>query len=179
LVEGVGMRFSAAAAVCVVLMLFVSCSATKTVSAQRNGWHIDPGVGYGPIKLGMSPDEVRARLGPPPPSPGPSINTLWRWPDALAVGFSVDQHTVNYVSIREQSGVTSGGARVGSTMDQVVGEFGGSSTSGSACNRITISTGGEWTMTIDYFKRGISFDFSVGASPRVKEIRIFLPRACP
>jgi len=174
------MRLSWAMRICVAsVVIFIACGVASAVSTQRTGWLIDPGTGYGPIKLGMSEKDVRARLGPPPPSPGPSINTLWSWPDALAIGFSLDQHTVNYISIREQTGVTSGGARVGSTIDQVVGEFGGSSTSGSACNRITISTGSEWAMAIDYFQRGISFDFSVGASPRVKEIKIFLPRVCP
>jgi hypothetical protein len=161
-------------------------------SAQRSGWRITPGRCYGPICMGETKDDVRARVGSPPPDLNPVVpgvpDTIWTF-SGFAVGFSDTDATVDFISIQDRTAVAGGGVRVGSTIDQVVDVYGDSSNgvkpgpsgqkSVPVCLETSVSTGSMWTLTFDYWDKGISFEFSVGASPRVREIDVFPPRACP
>ena len=54
----------------VVLSTVASCSRRSTPSAPTASMEIVPETGVGPIKFGMTMDEVKSALGQPDPAPG-------------------------------------------------------------------------------------------------------------
>jgi hypothetical protein len=165
-----------------MLVIVAITSILGTVSAQPNTWRITPGKCYGPICLGATKDDVRARAGSPQIIPGvPStvLDNLWSYA-GFAVGFSETDGRVDFLGIEDRTAVANGGVRVGSTIDQVVDVYGDSFYKhGQRCLDTSVTTGAMWTLHFDYLDKGIGFQFSVGASPRVREIEVFPPRACP
>jgi hypothetical protein len=168
-------------------VLIVVLAILDTASAQRSTWRITPGKGYGPISLGQTMDDVRAVAGTPMKLPGINNSTdkVWSYP-GFSIVFSDTDGTVVFIGIEDRSSLANGGVHVGSTIDQVVDVYGDTSNGlsrGQAqtprCLDISVRSGGEWTLTFDYWNKGIDFQFSVGASPRVREIEVFPPRECP
>jgi hypothetical protein len=142
--------------------------------------------------MGETKDDVRIRAGSPQTIPGiPSSvsDNLWSYA-GFTVGFADTDGTVDFISIEDRTAVANGGVHVGSTIDQVVDVFGDSFYGVNRqhmgpgpkprCLETTVSTSSSmWTLNFDYWDKGISFQLSVGASPRVREIEVFPPRACP
>ena len=126
-----GTRISA-----VIAALVLTAVANGQVpTARTSSWVIKPGEGIGPIRLGMSREEVKATVGE-----AKTTRLAWDYPsDAFSVAFSkqgfvisvftgIGSPSLDSDSVPEYAyrfkGRTSGGIGIGSTLEEVLASLG-------------------------------------------------------
>ena len=186
-----------------VALTAIAVQGSIPIQAQAS-WVIEPGVGWGPLVLGMSESLASSHLGPPIRS---SFSPTVTPPDAIKVvdyqtfslTFLKNQSTGVYdlwsIVIRNRSARTREGVGPGSGINAVVrayGDFWRANITGGAilqCMDTAIygdPKGGSYstlTLSIDYRNRGISFSFTpllqgVSAALNVEHVTLSKVQAC-
>ncbi len=118
------------AGACVVAILVTSCSQSPGSASKNVAMDIVPGVGVGPIKFGMTMDEVKQVLGKPDRTTGKALEYLSL---GLAVGPSKQDGTVAVILMGDGNGsylvdrfkgATKEGVRMRSTRQEIVAAYG-------------------------------------------------------
>jgi hypothetical protein len=133
------LRAGACVAALLALAGFANGQAPAVPEARTASWVIEPGKGVGPLRLGMSREEVRGAVGEPKTT-GPA----WDYPsDAFAVSFSSDGTVASIIagigspspdseSVPEYAyrfkARTPQGVGIGSTLEEVLAALGAPST---------------------------------------------------
>lgn len=104
--------------------------AFMPVTAAQPGWRVEPGIGYGPIRLEMTPEEVRQILGKPakegPVTPLALVFTYqtsqyWFWEQ---VGEPNAPKLLTKIVVWDARATTRGGIQRGSSLLRVMDVFG-------------------------------------------------------
>lgn len=175
----------------VFLLAMLYGSLLAATSSAQPGWRVEPGAGYGPVRLGMTPDEVLASLGAPSNRREPGGTFLELGYRTSFYRFQAQR--LVHIIIWDRTATTRGGVRVGSTLSQVVDVFGDSyganlqsSPGGQARNCLGFTVEqlpgpNRLRLTANYRHLGISFAFVLtddSTRPTVAEITVETPRAC-
>jgi hypothetical protein len=100
----------------VIFTLFLTSCATEPIALQNSDHLIVPGERVGPIKLGMTEQEVFNLLGPAKKHFFRFGTLIYSWEDGdFEINVSPDNHTVYVVKVFSPSYHTAEGVRVGSS----------------------------------------------------------------
>lgn len=170
-----------------LLLFLVTATALHTQPSSAQTWRVEPGIGYGPVRLGMSPDEVLGILGSPRERKDPSrwattltYSTSEYWFVARNVNEDPPVKELFLITVWDRNATTRGGIRIGSTLFQVIDVFGDTRANlQTAADRRVLSCmdvlihqaeragPNQLTLTVSYQQLGISFRFSVSnVAPR-------------
>jgi len=180
------------------LSLTLVLTPSAKPASPKTGWRVEPGVGYGPVQLNMTPDEVLAALGPPlkrEESPPLLLTLRYRgshyWFTAPPPGESGPKRLTRII-VWDASAVTRGGIRIGSSVFRVVDIFGDysanvqtpSTTKVLECLETYIlrdNGPNNLLIRVFYLQLGIAFELALTSSrplPMVTSMWVRQPQAC-
>jgi hypothetical protein len=117
-------------AACIAVFLTASCSRSPGPATAAGAMDVVPGIGVGPIKFGMTMDEVQQALGKPDRTHGKALEYLSL---GLAVIPSKRDGTVGAIMIGDGNGsylvdrfkgATKEGIRMRSTRQEIIAAYG-------------------------------------------------------
>lgn len=186
---------------CAFTAITLIVTFTLTISAPASiaqvGWRVEPGTGYGPVRLGMGPDEVLRILGTPASRNERQYLLELTYQGSLYRFFAERLDTpqtkrLGHIIVWDRSATTRGGVRVGANLFEVIDVFGDSlgNLQGSGgqdpqyCLDMLVEQAqgpSRLALTVTYRQLGISFGLSLTNSaprPVVERIVVERPRAC-
>jgi hypothetical protein len=185
-------RFAAWHALFAALLL---AGASTPLQAQT-GWTIEPGQGWGPVRIGMTQDEVVASLGQPLRTVLAQTPILVADVPGARLSFyrqgTGSVYLLEDIYVSDRTSATREGIRNGSTLHDVVRAYGDTLRANRVGTRflLCVTTSHFSTdpgtlslsMSVWYRNRGISFSFTflegVATVPLVDAISVSGPRPC-
>jgi len=188
--------------IAVAVVLVSGIFPHRFAEAQTN-WIIEPGEGWGPLRIGMTEPNALGHLGRPksvliPPNVSPPGQIKLVLFDTVTLGFvrSGADYKLITITLTNKSAVTRAGIGVGASLHEVLKAYGDSWSAnivGSRlllCMEVSASSGtpgqpdfSRVTLKVDYRNLGVSFEFArlrrgAPSTPTVESITVQAVKQC-